>query len=97
MKLCEWKGGGNRRAVLLLLTNPNLQLLCEGLKSVNEGTDSSVLDSAHQMSFSALYVPRKELCLFQSCAQILFLPELKQTEKHFCGTVVGAFWVMMGE
>lgn len=49
------------------------------------------------MSFSALQEPRKELYLFQSNAQALFLPEFKQTEKHFSETADWELWVMMDE
>lgn len=37
-------------ALLLLPIKPNLQLFYEGVKSVNGGTDSSVLKSSLQMS-----------------------------------------------
>lgn len=91
----------NRKDEMVLLSllpvKPNLQLLYEGLKSVNEGTDSSVLKSSLQMSFNALQEPRKELCLFQSNAQALFLPEFKQTEKNFSKTANWELWVMMDE
>lgn len=72
-----------------------MQLLYEDLKTVNEGTDSSVLESSLQISFSAQQCQEKNFDYSKAMPK-LFLPELRQTEKHFCETA-GEFWVMIDE